>query len=289
MRPPPSPVVTVLEAISRAARRLSDRAITRARPEAELLVGAALGRSRESLLTHPEDQLPGEAQAALEELVARRAAREPLAYILGEIEFYSLPFHTTPEAIVPRPETELLVEAIVNRRRPRDTHWAVDVGTGCGVIAVVLARELPNLRVVATDISTKALALARRNCARHQVAERVSLVCCDLLEGLGRPVDCIAANLPYVRSDEFVHLQPEVRDHEPRGGLNGGADGLGVIRRLSAQLLGHLTPGGLAALEVGAGQAPQVEKLLRDRGFRRTEVVLDYSGIERIVIGWRQG
>ncbi|MBE9566317.1 MAG: hypothetical protein IMF16_06185, partial [Proteobacteria bacterium] len=113
--------------------------------------------------------------------------------------------------------------------------------------------------------------------------------CCDLLEGLGRPVDCIAANLPYVRSDEFVHLQPEVRDHEPRGGLDGGADGLGVIRRLSAQLLGHLTPGGLAALEVGAGQAPQVEKLLRDRGFPRTEVVLDYSGIERIVIGWRQG
>jgi len=132
---PPSPVVTVLEAISLAAQRLSDRAITRARPEAELLVGAALGRSRESLLTHPEHQLSGEAQAALEELVARRAAREPLAYILGEIEFYSLPFHTTPEAIVPRPETELLVEAVVNRRRPRDTHSAVDVGTGSGAIA----------------------------------------------------------------------------------------------------------------------------------------------------------
>ena len=286
---PPSPVVTVAEAISQAAQRLSDRAIRRARAEAELLVGAALGRSRESLIAHPEDRLPVEAGAALEELVARRAAREPLAYILGEIEFYSLPFHISPEAIVPRPETELLVEAVVNRMRPRDLQSAVDVGTGSGVIAVVLARELPQLRVVATDISAKALALARRNCVRYQVAERVSLVCCDLLEGLGQPVDCIAANLPYVSSDEFVHLQPEVADHEPRGALDGGTDGLCVIRRLSAQLLGHLTPSGLAALEVGAGQAPGVEKLLRDRGFARTEVVLDYSGIERIVIGWRQG
>jgi release factor glutamine methyltransferase len=289
MTPPPSPVVTVLDAISLAAQRLSDQAIPRARSEAELLVGAALGRSRESLITHPEHQLSREAQAALGEMVARRAAREPLAYILGEAEFYSLPFYATADAIVPRPETEILVEAVVSRMRSRDIHSAVDVGTGSGVIAVVLARELPQLRVVATDISTKALALARRNCVRHEVSERVSLVCCDLLEALRRPVDCIAANLPYVGSDEFATLQPEVRDQEPRGALDGGADGLGVIRRLSGQLLGHLTPSGLAALEVGAGQAPRVEKLLRDCGFPRTEVVLDYCGVERIVIGWRQG
>jgi release factor glutamine methyltransferase len=231
----------------------------------------------------------------LEELTARRSAREPLAYVLGEVEFYSLTLRVTQCAIVPRPETEILVEAAVERARSCGARLAIDVGTGCGAIAVALARHSPALRVVATDISFEALLLARQNCERHELGNRVSLLCADLLAGVGGPADCIVANLPYVCGDEFAGLQPEVRDFEPRLGLDGGPDGLEVIRRLSVEVRAHLREGGFAALEVGAGQARlggqarEVARLLRAGRLSEIEVIADYAGIDRVVIGWRRG
>jgi release factor glutamine methyltransferase len=224
----------------------------------------------------------------LQELAARRARREPLPYIIGEAEFYSLRFRVTPSVIVPRPETEILADAAIERARTREARSAIDVGTGSGALPVVMARGLPGLRVLATDICADALSLARENCRRHQVAEKVMLLCADLLEAVRERTDFIVANLPYVGSDEFSGLQPEVRDFEPRAALDGGPDGLAHIRRLSVQLRGHLSPGGFAALEVGAGQAPGVAKLLLAGGLDDIEVLRDYSGIERVVIGWHR-
>ena len=283
---PPSPR-TLASALSWVARQLSAAGIERARPEAEVIVSFATGRTREHLLIHPDAPLSPDEIARLTALAQRRAKREPLPYVLGEVEFYSLPFHITPAAIVPRPETEILVEAAL--ARAGRARLAVDVGTGCGAVAIAVARGLLELRVVAADISGPALALARRNCQRHGLADRVLLVRGDLLGALSAPADLIIANLPYIRTADFPELEPEVRDWEPRIALDGGDDGLAVIRRLSVQLFDHLCPGGCAAMEVGAGQAEGVAKLLARAGLSDVEVLPDYAGIQRVVIGRRKG
>ena len=252
-----------------------------------MLVAGVFGRSRECLVLHPRGELSTDEMARLEGLIARRAAREPLPYILGEVEWYSLALLVTPAAIVPRPETEILAEAAIARGAALRARLGIDVGTGCGAIALALAKHLPDLRVVASDISREALGLARENCRRHDSGERVFLVCCDLLQGLQERADLIVANLPYIGSDEFADLEPEVRDYEPRLGLDGGRDGLGIIGRMSGELLDHLAPGGFAALEVGAGQAAEVAKLLVRAGLCEIEVLPDLAGIERVVIGRR--
>jgi release factor glutamine methyltransferase len=280
---------TAADAVAGAATHLREAGIERPREEAEALVAAVSGRSREALLLHPEASLAAGHLIRLEDLLARRAAREPLPYVLEEAEFYSLPLLITRSAIVPRPETEILVDAGLERARAAQVRLALDVGAGCGAIAVALARHLPDAQVVATDISQQALSLARENCARHQVGRRVRLICTDLLSGIRLQANCITANLPYIRTDDFPNLQPEVRDFEPRLGLDGGPDGLRLIRRLAVQLLAHLAPQGFAALEVGAGQAPQVANLLSQAGLSHIEVLPDLAGIERVVIGRRQG
>jgi release factor glutamine methyltransferase len=264
---------TAAGAVDVAARRLAAASIHRPRAEAEILVRWAAGLTREQLLVHPEKQLTAEAAARLGKGVRRREQREPLPYILGEAEFYSLPFHVSPAVLVPRPETERLAEAVVERARQ----------------AVVLARELPALRVIATDVSPAALAVARHNAQRHGVRSRVDLVRCDLLSAIGLPVDGVVANPPYIRHDEFEELEPEVRDYEPRLALNGGLDGLGIVQRLTVRLAEHLNTGGFAALEVGAGQAEAVANLMVHGGLSNIELLPDYAGIARVVIGWRRG
>lgn len=251
-------------------------------------MGAAAGLTREHMALHPESPLAADQMTRIKSLAARRAAREPLPYVLGETEFYSLPFHISPAAIVPRPETEILAEAAIERARRLHAKAAADVGTGCGCLAVALAREVRDLRILAIDISRDALLLARENARLHHLEDRVLLLRCDLLSAVGRPLDCIVANLPYIPAPEFERLQPEVRDFEPRLALNGGIDGLGMIHRLSVQLPTHLSVGGFAALEVGAGQARAAANLLERAGLRDLEVLLDYSGVERVVVAWRR-
>jgi release factor glutamine methyltransferase len=286
-RPEPSSPRTLASALSWVARQLSAAGIERARPEAEVIISFATGRTREGLLIRPDTPLSPDETARLTALAQRRARREPLPYVLGEVEFYSSSFHITPAVMVPRPETEILVEAAI--ARAGSARLAVDVGTGCGAVAIALARELTRLRVVAVDISGPALALARRNCQRHGVSDRVLLVRGDLLGALRVPADFIIANLPYIRTADFPELAPEVRDWEPRIALDGGDDGLAAIRRLSVQLFDHLCPGGCAALEVGAGQAQEVANLLARTGLSEVEVLPDYAGIQRVVIGRRKG
>ena len=277
------------EVISVISRRLANAGVERARAEAEMIVRAAAGLSSEELIRDPDAELTGEQLRLAHDWAARRAAREPLPYFLGTTEFYSRTFLISPAAIVPRPETELVAEAAIERARRIGASLAVDVGTGSGALAITLAHEVPGLAVVATDISIAALCLARRNVELHELRQGVLLVCCDLLAAVGRPANCVVANLPYIAHDDFPQLAPEVRDYEPRLALDGGMDGLGIIRRLTAQLCDHLHKGGFAALEVGAGQAGAVAKLLLAAGLADVEVLPDYAGIARVVIGWRRG
>jgi release factor glutamine methyltransferase len=276
-------------AVARISRLLSDAGIERPRAEAELIVRAAAGMRVEDLVRDPHVTLTEGQLRQADEWAARRAAREPLAYVLGRAEFFSRTFLASRAAIVPRPETEVLAEAAIERARAIGASLAVDVGTGSGALAITLAHEVPGLTVVATDISMAALCLARRNVELHRVTAQAFPVCCDLLGAVGRPVNCVVANLPYIAHDDFPQLAPEVRDYEPRIALDGGLDGLGMIRRLSVQLCDHLHKGGFAALEVGAGQAGEVAKLLVAAGLADVEVLRDYAGIERVVIGWRRG
>ncbi len=252
-----------------------------------MLVRAATRLTREYLHAHPEAVLSPEAAAHLASFVSRRLMREPLPYITGTAEFYSLTLRITPAVIAPRPETEILAEATLTRARRAGAELVIDVGTGSGALAIVLTRELPEARVVAVDLSQQALRLTRENAAEHGAAARLLPVQSDLLSALRAQADCIVANLPYIRRDEFPGLQPEVRDHEPRLALDGGEDGLEVIRRLAVQLHEHLSPDGIAALEVGAGQADAVANVLADGRLTSIETVADYAGIERVVIGRR--
>ena len=280
---------TARQAVAASAARLAEAAVESPRTEAELLVAEVLARTRGWLFLHPQAPLSPDQSARLQSLLDRRCRREPLPYLLGRTEFHGLVLHLTPAAIVPRPETEVLVEAAAARLAPGDGKLAADIGTGCGAIAVALAHQVPGLRVVALDLSLDALRLARRNSRRRQVADRVPLVCGDLLSPLRSRFDAVLANLPYIRTADFPHLQPEVRRFEPRLALDGGQDGLAVIRRLSRQLWCHLRTGGFAALEVGAGQAVEVANLLRAAGLSEVETVADYAGIARVVIGWCKG
>jgi len=280
-------VQTAGEALAWAAHRLAAAGIESARREAEILVREAMAFRREQFLAHPETPLSPLARRTLEEFVARRGAREPLPYILGRAEFFSLTFSVTPAVLIPRPETEVLVEESVARARAIGARVIADVGAGSGAIAVVLARELPQARILAVDISGEALAVTRENAMRHGVAARVLALRADLVSAVRGPVQAVVANLPYIKTEDLGGLQPEVRAFEPRAALDGGYDGLAAIRRLSATVASVLTPGGFAALEIGVGQADAVADLLVAGGLRDVERVRDYAGMERVVVGWR--
>ncbi len=274
---------TASSAIQTTTQRLRDARLESPRREAELLVRAVAGLSKERLLAHPETELTAEEASRLETLVARRLRREPLPYLVGSVEFYSLPFRVGPAALIPRPETELLAEEAI--RRAPQARLALDVGAGSGALAVVLARELPQAVVIAIDLSREALRLTRENAHLHGVSDRVLPVQADLLTAVQAQAELIVANLPYIRRGDLEGLQPEVRDFEPRLALDGGQDGLEVIRRLGDQLPERVRPGAVVALEVGLGQAAAVEQILAAAGLVEVETVPDYAAIGRVVIG----
>ena len=224
-----------------------------------MLLSYVLERPRAALLTHPEHRLSTAELTRFYALVQDYAAGYPLPYLTGKIEFYGLDIEVTPEVLIPRPDTELLVELAVDRH-PRTV---VDVGTGSGCIAVALAKQLPGLQVYAIDISPAVLAVARRNAERHGVEEQIQFLAGDLLDRRPAPVDLIVSNPPYVSSDELASLPPAIRYHEPRLALDGGPDGLDVIRRLVSQSEGLLEEGGTLLVEIGADQGVEVQAIAR--------------------------
>jgi len=250
-----------------------------------LLLVHVLGVDRAALIAHPERPLTPEQSATYRDLIERRASGVPLPYLTGRRAFYDLDLIVTPEVLIPRPETEHLVEAALAWARGRRGLRVVDVGTGSGAIAVVLAKHLPEAHIWALDISTAALDVARQNAARYGMLERIEFVPGDLLAPLlykGQQADLIAANLPYIASDELDTLA--VARHEPRLALDGGPDGLDLIRRLLGQAPRVLAAGGLLLLEIGAGQGERV-RALAEMAFPRAQVQImpDYAGHDRVV------
>jgi release factor glutamine methyltransferase len=267
--------VTIREALGEATARLADAGCESPRLDAELLLAAALGVTRTELFLRPTGRLDDEAAETFEAHVTRRAAREPVAYVLGVKAFRRLSLALDPSVLIPRPETELLVEYGLGL--PHGSR-VLDVGCGSGAVALALKDERPDLEVSGSDISAPALAVARGNAER--LGLDVRFVLGDLLP-VDRRWDAVLANLPYVADGDA--LEPEIALFEPAGALFGGPDGLALIRRL-VDMLGEVPA---VALEVGAGQSVEVSALLGDAGFRSVSRLRDLAGLERVVVGIR--
>ena len=260
----------------------------RARQDAETLLLRVLGRNRAFLLAHSNDLLDGERAAAYLALIQRRLAGEPIQYITGEAEFYGLPFRVTPAVLIPRPETEHLVEKVLELAASLSAPRIVDVGTGSGAIAIALAAHLPAGSITATDISAYALSIARQNAERNGVAARIRFAEGDLLAPLaGEQFQIVASNPPYVSTADSSSLAVEVRDHEPAQALFAGINGLDVYRRLIPAARAALVSGGFLALEIGHGQAPEVGALLTASGFAGVAFTPDLQGIPRVATARR--
>ncbi len=284
---------TVLGMVTWSADYLSEKGIPGARLDAELLLAEALGVNRLQLYLQHDRPLTRGELATFKPYLLRRASREPLQYVLGKTAFREIELLTDPRALIPRPETETLVEVALAwaRDRPGIVHTGADVGTGCGCVALSLAREGPFTRLVATDVSERALALARENVQRSGLEKVVDLRQGDLTEPLaGEHFDVLVANLPYVAHAEEEALAPEVRDWEPRDALFAGSDGLAAIRSFLERAPEVVACGGLLALEVGAGQAAAVGKMIEARGgFGEPRLHDDLAGHPRVVSAERSG
>ena len=287
--------MTLRQAVCAARDQLAgvDDLASTAAQDAELLLRHTLALPRTTLYTHPGRLLnPGE-QQRFQEAVTRRLRREPIQYITGVQEFFGLTLAVSPAVLIPRPETELLVEAALDRlpqaRLPDDQAVRLaDVGTGSGAIAIAVASRMPRAEITAVDISPEALALARRNAETHHVSDRLHLLESDLFSALpqtAEPFDAILSNPPYIPDADRPSLHPQVRDFEPARALFAGTDGLSIYQRLIPQAWQHLRPSGLLALEIGAGQQPALARLLCD--WRAVQFLNDLQAIPRVVLARR--
>lgn len=262
----------------------------RARLDAETLLLHRLQQDRAWLLLHKDEEAEAEAEADYLGLVQRRATGEPLQYITGSSEFFGLPFSVGPGVLIPRPETEHLVEEVLRiaGEMRADPLRIADIGTGSGIIAVALAHALPRAEITAIDLSAQALVVARENAEKNGVGDRIRFFEGDLLARLdGERFDILASNPPYLPTADHDSLAVEVRAHEPHSALFAGEDGLAIYRRLIPEALSYLDPGGWLVMEIGFGQEAALDTLLRDHGYTEVRFVPDYQGISRVAVGRR--
>jgi release factor glutamine methyltransferase len=252
--------------------------------DADVLARHALGWDRASLISRGRDAEPHGFDSTFEGLVSRRAHREPIAQILGHREFWGLDFEVTPDVLTPRPETEIIVEEALAFSRDRPVRYVIDVGTGSGCLAVSIAHELLNVTVTAIDLSAAALAVAKRNAARHAVDHRITFRDADLFAGSGPPADLVVCNPPYVPEADAGDLPPEVLRYEPHLALFGGPTGLEFMRRLFAKAPDHLADQGRLVVEFGFGQSESVVRLAETGGWRVIRVRKDLQGIPRTLV-----
>jgi len=275
--------MTVLEVIQSATAYLSRHGVEQPRLNAEHLLAAALGKKRLELYLEFDRPLSDQERAPLRDTVKRRSEGTPLQYLLGEWDFYGRVFRVDPRALIPRPETEQLVELVL-AQLPKDGPLRLaDVGTGSGVIGITLALERPDAKITATDLSADALGLAADNAAAHGVADRIQYFQQDLLKGDSGPFEGLIANLPYIPSAEIAGLAREVQK-EPTGALDGGTDGLDLIRRLIQLAPTLLTDGGWLALEFATGQEDEISRLFKEVGLAGIRVEKDYQGLARFAL-----
>jgi len=280
--------MTIREAVAAATRHLTDANIEDPRITAQALLAYLLETDRTYILTHPEEALETETLRHFQDWVKQRASGVPLQYLTGHQEFYGLDFVVTPAVLIPRPETELIVEEVLARNQ-QEAPLIIDVGTGSGCLAVTLAVRLNRSRVIALDVSEAALEVARLNARRHGVEDRILFLASDLLLALkvGSPdlqADFIVANPPYASDAEIEGLPPEVRDHEPRVALLAGPDGLAFHRRLLMESPAFLQPGGALLMEMGFGQQAALTQLVEPSIWSVEKVMFDLQGIERTLV-----
>ncbi len=274
--------MNLARALNWGAEYLRSRDIDESRLEAELLLAHSLKIDKPKLISDQQRDLSQTELAAFTELIGRRSEHEPTAYITGVQPFLSLDLYVEPSVLIPRPETELLVENVL-RSNVQSAKSILDVGTGSGAIAVSLAKHLPGANVVGIDTSEEALAIARKNAGRHRVTERCRFLRSDMFDNVEGVFDLIVSNPPYIPSSDMDGLQPEVRDWEPRAALDGGPDGLRYIRLLIEQTPAHLKPAGNLWFEFGFGQSRKIEEMLAsNRNYKDIRIIKDYSGIDRI-------
>ena len=277
---------SIAEVLREAARILEAAGVPEARREAGSLLSFVLGKDRTFLISHAEDPVDDDAFGQLREFVERRAAGEPVQYITGVQDFYGREFRVTPDVLIPRPETELLVEAAIEVSSNKDVLFC-DVGTGSGCIAITLLCEMTSARVVAVDMSASALEIAKINAAQQAVTDRAAFVVSDCFDALDRDehqFDLIVSNPPYVSEAALSGLQREVRDHEPLVALSPGPDGLSVIRRLLSEAPAYLKPNGHLLMEIGFDQGEAVRNLVDNSVWSLLEIRPDLQYIPRIVV-----
>jgi release factor glutamine methyltransferase len=281
--------LTIADALRDASERLRESGVAEARREAGSLLSHALARDRAFLITHADERLTAEQLHSYRSVVERRAAGEPLQYIKGTQEFYGLDFEVNPDVLIPRPETELLVEAALEILKGTDSPLLCDVGTGSGCIAVSLVHARKDARAFALDVSTAALEVAARNASRNGVADRIDFSVSDCFDALASRqhedarFDLVASNPPYVAEGDLEGLQREVREHEPRVALTPGGDGLSVIRRLVAEAPRYLKPRGHLLMEIGFNQHERVAEIVSPRVWTLLDIQRDLQGIPRVV------
>ncbi len=268
--------------------RLTQAGIDSPRIEAEVLLAGALGFCREEIYRRPERILNEDEKSISRDFVDRRAHREPVAHILGYREFWSLDFKITSDVLIPRPETETLIETLLKLQAevsPGQARRLLDIGTGSGIIAVVAVREIANCLVTATDLSPDALVVARANADAHGVTDKINFVQGDLFAGPPEKLyDFIVSNPPYIETKRLTDLMPDVRDFEPKTALDGGADGLDFYRRIISRASDYLKEGGGLVFEIGETQAEAVSRLLcAEDEYETLKVTQDYSGYDRVV------
>lgn len=277
--------ITRKSALKEALTLLNKDGIDTPQLDAEILLAHQLGLPRDWLLANLDLSLTPQDAREYRELVLRRSQYEPVAYLTGHKEFFGLDFQVTPQVLIPRPETEILVEVALVVDRQRELVSVVDVGVGSGAVAVALAVHLPWARLYGTDSSAAALHVAKENCLRHGVADRVILLPGDLLSPIPEPVELIVANLPYLSAQEMAALPPDVANHEPRGAIDGGPDGLQHLRRLLEQAPNYLEPHGALVLEMGEDQAAALADLARQHfPSARVAAVKDMRGHRRVLL-----
>lgn len=277
--------VSIAEALRQASRALDQAGVAEARREAGSLLSHVIGRDRTFLISHAEDQVSEEDWKRFEEAVVRRAAGEPTQYITGVQDFFGRTFRVTPDVLIPRPETELLVEAALEVMNADAV--VCDVGTGSGCIAVTLLCERNDARAVAIDVSEAALAVARQNARELRVESRIDLRVSDCFDALDQSTDrfdLIVSNPPYVSANMLPGLQREVRDHEPKIALSPGPEGMSVIRRLLKDAPAFLRDNGYLIMEIGFDQGEKVEQLIDKNVWKLQTIVPDLQGIPRIVV-----
>jgi release factor glutamine methyltransferase len=270
------------ETLRSAIAMLEENRVGSPRMNAEVLLMFVLGCDRAYLYAHPERELSLDERNRYDETLEQRARGVPAQYITGHQEFWGLDFIVGPAVLIPRPETEHLVEAVLDLCKTIERPRMVDVGTGSGCVALALASELPHAEIHATEISADALEIARANAARLLLSDRVTFHSTDLLDGIAGPFDIVASNPPYVGESEYDKVQLEVRKFEPRCAVFAGPDGMDVIRRLAPQARAALKPGGYLAMEIGYSQEAAVRAVLR--AWQDVRAVPDLQGIPRVIV-----